>query len=233
MVLAGIGAVAGAFIGMAIALFADGLASASAFSVPTCPGCGSRLPVRAALGQACPGCGEDLGRWRSVVVLGMAVFDALTMALLGLGWSSLLMMVTLAVLWCAVWTDVRHRLIPDRLVLVGGAAVTLVLLLDPRTPWPTHLEGLLALFTGTLALAVAARGGFGGGDVKLSAFIGLAAGLLGGIVAFVAAGLTGGLYAAVLLALRHRRGRDTMPFGPFLALGGAVGMLVAVMTVHR
>lgn len=88
-----------------------------------------------------------------------------------------------------------------------------------------------ALLGGTLCgvlfycLYIAARGGLGGGDVKLAAGLGLWLGWEAAIVAVWTAFLLGGAAAAFLL-LTGRKGRhDGIPFGPFLAVGGYVGYL--------
>ena len=74
-------------------------------------------------------------------------------------------------------------------------------------------------------LYIAARGGLGGGDVKLAAGLGLWLGWEAAIVAVWTAFLLGGAAAAFLL-LTGRKGRhDGIPFGPFLAVGGYVGYL--------
>ena len=72
-------------------------------------------------------------------------------------------------------------------------------------------------------LYIAARGGLGGGDVKLAAGLGLWLGWEAAIVAVWIAFLLGGIAAVVLLITRRKGRRDGIPFGPFLAVGGYVG----------
>ena len=85
-----------------------------------------------------------------------------------------------------------------------------------------------ALLGGTLCgvlfycLYIAARGGMGGGDVKLALGIGLWLGWEAAIVAVWTAFLVGGMIAAALLITGRRGRRDPLPFGPCLAVGGAL-----------
>jgi len=73
------------------------------------------------------------------------------------------------------------------------------------------------------------RAGMGGGDFVLLAMIGAHTGPSGVIVAFLAAVVVGSIVG--LVALRgvkaDERGRLAIPFGPFLALGGAVALFWA------
>ena len=113
--------------------------------------------------------------------------------------------------------DCLHGLIYDRLLLplavLGFAA--------------SYLDGMSVtdLVSGALTgagllylLRFVTRGGLGLGDVKFAGVLGIWLGLAGIIPALFFAFLFGGLTALFLL-LRHRRGRDTLPFGPFLSLG--------------
>lgn len=62
------------------------------------------------------------------------------------------------------------------------------------------------------------------GDVKLGFLLGLALGFPAALVGLALAFLTGAL-ASVMLILASKKGlKETIPFGPFLALGGLVGL---------
>lgn len=75
-----------------------------------------------------------------------------------------------------------------------------------------------ALLGGGLLLLVSllTKGGFGGGDIKLMAGLGLFYGLIGTVtVLFIA--VLAALFAG--LALRRKRKEYRLPFAPFLLLG--------------
>jgi len=122
-------------------------------------------------------------------------------------------------------TDLERRIIPN-VVLLTGAVLCLAIAV------PTDPGGLLeraiaaAVAGGVLLLAVVAYPeGMGLGDVKLTATMGL---FLGGAIgpALLAALIAGSLVGLVLIARHGSQARKmAIPFGPFLALGGVVGML--------
>jgi prepilin signal peptidase PulO-like enzyme (type II secretory pathway) len=65
----------------------------------------------------------------------------------------------------------------------------------------------------------------GWGDVKMAALVGLVTGLRLVFVALLLAVIVGGLVAGFLLALRIKRRRQAIPFGPFLSLATIVTLL--------
>jgi prepilin signal peptidase PulO-like enzyme (type II secretory pathway) len=131
------------------------------------------------------------------------------------------------ILSAASLVDLYEKLIPDELVVAGLFLGGILLLVGPFPGGPP----LLALAGALTALGLLffifwiARGGFGFGDVKLAAVIGLFLGfpwsLMGLLIAFVGGGFLGGL----LLVTRVVGRRSTLPFGPWLALGAIVTAL--------
>ena len=123
-------------------------------------------------------------------------------------------------------TDLERRIIPNKILLVGAiAAAVLAVATDPgrlpeRAIAAVGAAGLL------FAVALAYPRGMGMGDVKLAGVMGLYLGRSVGpalLIAFAAGSLVG-------LALIARHGavarKQAVPFGPFLAFGGAVGLVV-------
>jgi leader peptidase (prepilin peptidase)/N-methyltransferase len=74
-------------------------------------------------------------------------------------------------------------------------------------------------------LAVVTQGGIGGGDAMLAAFIGLIAGFPRGLQALSWGALLAGVFALGLLLSRRGTWNTLIPYGPFLALGGALALL--------
>jgi leader peptidase (prepilin peptidase)/N-methyltransferase len=122
--------------------------------------------------------------------------------------------------------DAACRIVPDQALLLG-----IMLGLSQA-----QLEGRLSAavlggFAGAmffLLLYFLRPKALGFGDVKLAGFIGVAVGLNGLPVALGSGILLGGLYAAVLLLVRAAGWKDSVPYGPPLALGGIVGLWCAV-----
>ncbi len=222
-------------------------------SAPVCPRCGMLRAPLAWSGvisylsgyHICLGCGRPLPLRSVLVEL------ATPLLFVGLLWryglSAELGLVSLysAVLILVTITDLEHRLIqhavmvPALLIaLVGaffsrnmtarqavlGGAVGLLLL---------YLMYLLAIPVSRLMGRLAGRPSeevpFGFGDVTLGTFIGLTTGLPGVLLALmitiVSAGLAAACIILVQLARRRYRPLATIPYGPFLALGGFIMMV--------
>ena len=122
--------------------------------------------------------------------------------------------------------DLDSQIIPNRLTLPAAAtAIVLGTALDPGG----EIERLIAGAAGGLLLALPSLlhpNGMGMGDAKLVAVLGL---YLGAAVApaFFAALIVGTVVGvAIMVRKGMAQGRKMrVPFGPFLALGGVVGVL--------
>jgi leader peptidase (prepilin peptidase) / N-methyltransferase len=124
--------------------------------------------------------------------------------------------------------DVRHRILPNRIVLPASAFV----LAGHVATRPERSEEWLLAAAGTfavlLALSLPSRGGLGMGDVKTGLLVGATVGA-GAALALVVAFLAAPIYA-IALVIRHGGAARTMalPFGPFLALGTAAALAADV-----
>jgi leader peptidase (prepilin peptidase) / N-methyltransferase len=137
---------------------------------------------------------------------------------LGLAFVTMLLAITL--------TDLERRIIPNKILLAGAiVAVTISALTDPSS-LPERVIAAAAAGGLLLAAALAYPRGMGLGDVKLAATMGL---FLGRDVApaLLVALLAGSLVGLAMIARYGAAARKrAIPFGPFLALGGVVGLLV-------
>jgi leader peptidase (prepilin peptidase) / N-methyltransferase len=128
--------------------------------------------------------------------------------------------------------DLEHQLIPSKIVRPGAvAALALVLLLD-RGNLLEHVIAGAAAYALFDVVAFLRPGGMGGGDVRLAGMLGLFLGTAVVPALFIAF-LSGSLVGGVVLARRGiADGRKTkVPFGPFLALGGAVAIFAGTAIV--
>jgi len=122
-------------------------------------------------------------------------------------------------------TDLEQRIIPNKILLVG--AVVCVAIAVPTDPGGIAERAIAAAAAGGLLFvaALAYPAGMGLGDVKLAAVMGLFLGRSVAPAIFVAL-LAGSLAGVALIARHGAQGRKmAIPFGPFLAFGGVVGML--------
>lgn len=133
----------------------------------------------------------------------------------------------LSVLALATVTDLEGRRIYDAVML---PAIALAIVLAPVSPWlgggawGAWLTGL-AIFGFFGGLALLTRGGLGGGDATLAAFIGLVTGFPQGLQALAIGILLAGGASLGLLAARRVTLKTAIPYGPFLAFGGAFVLL--------
>ena len=114
---------------------------------------------------------------------------------------------------------------PSQLARISGEGVSLINNLNlPQLGIAQAAIGGgigLGLF---LLVVLISRGGMGWGDVKMAALIGLVTGYLV-FVALLMGIILGGLVAILLLALKIKRRREAIPFGPFLSLATIVTLL--------
>lgn len=122
-------------------------------------------------------------------------------------------------------TDLERRIIPNKVLLVAAVlAVTIAAIADPGS-LPERAIAAVAAGGALFAAALAYPRGMGMGDVKLAATMGL---FLGRNVApaILVALLAGSLIGLAMIAREGAAARKrAIPFGPFLALGGVVGLL--------
>lgn len=199
----------------------------------------------------CPACGAQIAAYDNVPVLswallrgrarccGAAISPRYPLAELTL---AALYAATVLVLWdepgevalglvfvtalaAVTLTDLERRIIPNKILLVAallGAAIAAA-----SDPGSLAERAIAAAAAGGLLFlaALAYPRGMGLGDVKLAATMGL---FLGRNVApaILVALLAGSLVGLAMIARHGAAARkQAIPFGPFLALGGVVGLL--------
>lgn len=165
-------------------------------------------------------------RLRPAVAAGAASVAGLALVRLGPSREGVLAAWVLAVLAVLTAIDLRERLLPNRIVFPA----MLCALAWQAAFFPGRLvECLLAgLAAGALLLvpSLFQPGAVGMGDVKVAAFLGI---VLGAdvIVALLAGSLASAPVAlAMLLVGGAGARRSTLPYGPFLALGAGIALLV-------
>jgi leader peptidase (prepilin peptidase)/N-methyltransferase len=153
-------------------------------------------------------------------------------------WVATLVAEFLAVLLAVSLIDIRHRIVPNRIVYPSVVVALLAIgVLDLAGRGLGIVHGLigLALFGGVLfVVALVSPKGMGMGDVKLAALIGLVAGSVSLSRVGVAAGaaiLLGGVGAIVALAVGMDR-KSALPFGPYLAAGAAIALFAGSQIAH-
>lgn len=127
--------------------------------------------------------------------------------------------------------DLEQSLILNKVVYPSMGVALIVAPWGPAsqglTLQATYLEVLKGVLLGggvPFIIYLLARGGFGAGDVKLGALLGLMMGFIPVLTTLQLSFIVGGIVALVLLGLRIRRRKDPIPFGPFLAGAGVLSL---------
>jgi leader peptidase (prepilin peptidase) / N-methyltransferase len=199
-----------------------------------CPGCGATIaaydnvPVLSwlLLRGRCRRCGERISVRYPLTELSMAGLFAATTLILGTDdvGQLFLALALCAMLVIVTLTDLERGLIPNAVLLAGAVVALVIAAATDVGSLPERLAAAAGAGGFLFCVALAYPRGMGMGDVKLVAVMGL---YLGRAVA--PALLVGfGAGALVGLAMIARKGaaarKQAVPFGPFLALGGVVGL---------
>ena len=157
-----------------------------------------------------------------LVALGTALLGGVSGLVFGYTLEALVAAVFCWVLVVITRTDFETRLIPDKVILPAAIVVLALRTIDdPSLEWILSALGAgLVLFV----IVLIYPRGLGMGDVKLSAFLGAALGV-NVIVAMFVGFFVAFLPAAVLFVRHGREARkESIPLGPFLALGGVIAL---------
>jgi leader peptidase (prepilin peptidase)/N-methyltransferase len=237
-----IGASAGSFLNVVIWRVPRG---ESIVSPPShCPRCGERIKARdnipivswLLLRGRCRNCGEPISaRYPLVEALVAVLFAAIT-AVNGVDWDLAWQLPLAAVLVAVAAIDLDLHIIPNKIVYPAAVWGIISALLIRTGDVPELLAWGAGAGLFFLLAALAYPAGMGMGDVKLAGVMGL---YLGSSVlpALLVAFLSGTIVGIAVMA-RHgvADGRKKgVPFGPFLALGGIVALLVGpdLIEVYR
>jgi leader peptidase (prepilin peptidase)/N-methyltransferase len=171
-------------------------------------------------------CGERISVRYPLTELALGVLYAATVAVL---WDDpvevALGLVFVTALVAITLTDLDRRVIPNKVLLVAAVAgLAIAAIWDPSS-LPERAIAAAAAGGGLFVVVLAYPRGMGLGDVKLAAVMGL---FLGRNVApaILIALLAGSVVGLGLIARHGAMARKrAIPFGPFLALGGIVGLL--------
>jgi leader peptidase (prepilin peptidase) / N-methyltransferase len=199
-----------------------------------CPGCGAQiaaydnLPVFSWLflrGRArC--CGASISaRYPATELVTALLFAATVLVLWDDPGEIALGLVFVATLVAVTLTDLERKIIPNKVLLVAAVlGVAIAAVSDPGS-LPERAGAALAAGGLLFLAALAYPRGMGLGDVKLAAVMGLFLGRDVGAALLIAL-LAGSLVGLAIMAREGAAARKRgIPFGPFLAFGGVVGLL--------
>jgi len=167
------------------------------------------------------------GTARALVVAGSVGLIIGAFAKFGFSGEALLGVVLCPTLVLLAAIDIKHKLLPNMIILPASLAIGLIIAASAPGAFLTHLAAGAALGGFFFLFGTIFAGSFGMGDAKLGFMVGLALGaktLGASLIAFA------GLLIAALYVLASRgmsARKDALPFGPFLALGGILAYFLS------
>ena len=170
----------------------------------------------------CRSCGEPIPWKYPLVELVTALLVAACVLVFGLTWDAAVAALFCAALVAVSVTDLERRIIPNRIVLPAAAVILIAqTLLNPSPEWLLAGVGAAGFL---LVAALAYPAGMGMGDVKLALLLGVALGRVVPVALMI--GMVSALVPAAVLFAQHGQAARKMgiPFGPFLAFGGIIGL---------
>ena len=198
-----------------------------------CPGCEREIRARdnvpivswLVLRGRCRNCATPISaRYPAVELLTAAVFAAVVIAR-GVHPELTALLPFAAMLVAVAFIDLEHRIVPNRILLPMAIWAVTSGAVFRTSELPSLLIAGASAFLFLLVAALIQPAGMGMGDVKLAGVMGLYLGSAVApalLVAFLAGSLVG---VAIMLCLGAGARKRGVPFAPFLALGGLVGLL--------
>jgi len=177
------------------------------------------------LGGRCRHCGAAYSSRYAVVELLTGCLFVWCYTVFGIGFPLIKALILTSFLLVITYIDYDHQLILDKVLLFMAGAGALIECLTPSV-------GLLSIIAGSLAgggllllIAIASKGGMGGGDIKLATVLGIYLGAKLTLLALFLSFVIGGVVAVFILLLKRKGRRDCIPFGPFIAAGAFLSLL--------
>jgi len=200
-----------------------------------CPNCGTQIAAYdnvplfsyLALRGRCRHCDAKVPATYPLLEAGLAaVFVAILLRYSDDGSEIALGACLAATLATITLTDLEHRVIPNKVLIVAALVAVGLLVAGDRDALAEHAIAAAIAFAVMFLIAIVYPRGMGMGDVKLAGVMGL---YLGKAVApaLLIGFAAGALFGLALIASRGAEARkQAVPFGPFLALGGLIAIFV-------
>lgn len=133
------------------------------------------------------------------------------------------------------FADLRHGIIPNQVLIFLLIFSIIYQFFFMRPDFVNHLISGLICFSLFLILVIITKGrGMGFGDVKFSFLLGFLLGFPSFVLALYAAFLTGAVASIILILWGKKRlHKDTIAFGPFMALGVFIALFFGDIIVPK
>lgn len=134
--------------------------------------------------------------------------------------------VLVVVLVLAVMTDLREKVILDKITLLSILVLLILRVFIGEEVFWYYLIGGAVGFSLLLGIAYISKGGMGGGDVKLYAAIGIVLGPWLTLLSLMFASLLGAIIGYSLILTGKVKRKQPIPFAPFIWMGTIISYLV-------
>jgi leader peptidase (prepilin peptidase)/N-methyltransferase len=202
-----------------------------------CPACGHRIgalenvPVVSwlALRGKCLACGTRISARYPIVELIAGALGALAIAHFGPSWQGLAACGLLWTLLALTFIDLDTQLLPDDLTLPLLWAGLFVNLFGLFVPLSEALVGAIAGYVSLWSVywafkLIRGKEGMGYGDFKLLAALGAWMGWKALPAIVLLSSAVGAMIGIALVLIKRRDHQQPLPFGPYLAVAGAVAL---------
>lgn len=128
------------------------------------------------------------------------------------------------------YIDLKENKIPNKIIVPAYIVavfynIYLFFFVDRSTIYNNFL-GFFFSFGIMFLISFISKGGLGGGDVKLFGLLGLTLGLQSVFKIILFSTISGALISIFLVLFRIKNFKDSIPFGPFIALGFVLSLLI-------
>ena len=143
---------------------------------------------------------------------------------------SLLWLMLFLLLLHATYTDLRDRIIWDRIHIIGVVGAGVLHCFETEAPWLNYfLTGVGVLVALTIISVFTGGNAIGGGDIKAFAMIGFALGWSPFFSVFLISHLLAAVLILLMKVVRFRgfiRVQKEFPFAPFILLGLIISYMI-------
>jgi leader peptidase (prepilin peptidase)/N-methyltransferase len=176
----------------------------------------------------CRYCKKPIAFIYPLIELVCAGLALIVVAKFGLRISSIFLFISLSLLALASFIDVEDREV-DLRILIVGIVLAVIWQAFSIVSWPGAafilLAGLAAMLVPLAFYLISRERWMGLGDVLFSFWIGVIAGYPAALVAMLVAFLLGGIFGIIILVVHGKKAERRIAFGPFIAIGGLIGLL--------
>jgi leader peptidase (prepilin peptidase)/N-methyltransferase len=124
-----------------------------------------------------------------------------------------------------LYYDIKEKKIPDLFTYSGMLIILIVRLLQGNFSLWCLVDAVVG-FSFIWLFVFFSKGRIGLGDAKLSAFISIIVGVWAWALAIFFASISGLLFMLIMIKLKQMTKKESIPFAPFLILGGVISFLL-------